>query len=224
MKRGRTNGGDAKGKATKKFKKGYDRVGGNFGRYSGANAELKFIDLDIDDSSISASGTVFNSVNLIPQGTTESERIGRKCTIKKIGWRFRVHLPAGTIQTGLNTARIIMFLDKQCNGATAAVLNILETADFQSFRNLTETGRFRILMDRTYDMNYSAGMGNGTSNDTVGIACSDTLYKDVNIPLEFSSTTGAITEIRSNNIGILTISSLGVCALESKVRIRFSDG
>ncbi len=55
--------------------------------------ELKFHDLDIDDAVIAANGQIDPALNLIAQGVTESDRIGRKCTILSIGWRYTVILP-----------------------------------------------------------------------------------------------------------------------------------
>ncbi len=194
------------------------------GRFSGEPVELKFHDVDLDDAVISAAGTITNSINLIAQGVTETERIGRKCTLRNINWRFTIDLPAsGTFANTADTVRVLMYLDKQANGATAAVLDILETANFQSFNNLSNKSRFRTLMDRTYDLGATAGGGDGTTEDTGKVHISDSLYKKVNIPLEFSAGTEAITEIRSNNIGILLISLAGISGFESKIRLRFSD-
>ncbi len=187
--------------------------------------ELKFFDLDIDDTAIDNAGTIVaDSINEIPQGTGEQARIGRKCTIRSINWRFEVRLPTQTGgATASDVARIILYLDKQANGATAAVTDILESANYQSFNNLANKGRFRTLMDRTYDLVAQAGGGDGTTEDYGQVIISDTLFKKVNIPIEFSSTAGAITEIRSNNIGLLTISRTGVAAFASKIRLRFTD-
>ena len=208
---------------------GYTRTGGFYGRYSGtAPGELKFHDVDLDDVTTSSSGLVTDSINKIAQGVTESTRVGRKCTLKRIGWKYEVKLderdgvanpPNGDV------VRIIMFLDKQCNGATAAVTDLLESADYQSFNNLANSGRFRVLMDKVVTINYRnlASDGAGIVSSTE-VMQSGSFYKRCNIPLEFSATTGAITEIRSNNIGVLIISRGSSAGFASKIRLRFSDG
>ncbi len=198
-------------------------------RYRGRRAteELKFLDVSLNDAIIGAAGATTASINLIVQGITEQTRIGRKVTVKKIGWRFRMSVPGLTAQTAPpngDIVRVIMYLDKQCNGATAVVGNILESTDFQSFRNLTETGRFRILMDRTYDINYFAGSGITSSQDYCSVTVNDTFFYNCSVPLEFNAAAGAITEIRSNNFGVLLISEQGNAGFESSIRIRFSDG
>ncbi len=211
------------------FRKGFDRTGGNWGRYSGRNSELKFHDLDIDDAVIAAAGTITPSCNLIAQGVTESERVGRKCVIRNIHWKYNITLPitSGNGISANDTIRVILYKDKQCNGAAATIsgtAGILATADYQSYRNLTETGRYLVIMDKIHTFNFLAAAGDGTANDAFAVNRNFTFNKTCNIPLEFDSTTGVITEIRSNNVGVLLLSKTGVCAFDSKMRIRFSDG
>ncbi len=209
--------------------KGYERIGGYYGRFPPVtdSFEMKFHDVDLDDAVIAAAGAVTDSINKIAQGVTEVQRVGRKCTLKSINWRFDCTLPesdaAGT-PAPPDVVRVIMYLDKQANGATAAQSDILESADYQSFNNLANKSRFRTLMDRTYALNY-AGLGSDgaaviSNNEVVH---QDSFFKKVNIPLEFDSTTGAITEIKSNNIGVLLHSKTGVAGFVSKIRLRFSD-
>ncbi len=212
---------------SKAFIPGVDRTGGYYGRYAGRSGELKFHDVDLDDGSVAGAGTITATINIIPQGVTEVQRVGRKCTIKSVNWKYRCEIPeadaVATPATG-DTVRIILFLDKQANGATAAVLDVLETASFQSFRNLANSGRFNILMDKVVTLNYA-----GLASDGAGVVSQakvireGSFYKSCNIPIEFSSTTGAIGEIRSNNLSVLLISSDGVMVFTSKFRLRFSD-
>ncbi len=190
--------------------------------------ELKFHDVNLDDAGISSGVSVTDSINKIAQGVREDERIGRKCIIESINWRYSVKMPQRTDSSlGSDTVRIIMYLDKQCNGASALSTDVLATPDYQSFNNLSNSLRFVHLMDRTVDMNAQNGYGNGTTNASGELQHSFTFFKDVNIPIEFSSTTGAITEISSNNIGVFLISKDGTStgvSFDSKIRLRFHDG
>ncbi len=208
-------------------RKGYGRTSGYYGRYlPGQAQELKFHDLDIDDATIAANGTIAeDSCVVIAQGVTEKQRIGRKCTIKSINWRFLLTLPvlAGASAQNGDDVRVILYLDKQTNGAAAAVTDILESDDHQSFNNLANKSRFRTLMDRSYTIDSRGGAGDGAANDFAARNISDSFYKKCNIPIEYDSTTGAITEQRSNNIGVLLLSKNGLVAFGSKMRLRFSD-
>ncbi len=211
---------------------GYYRKSGYYGRYGAGSAkpELKFHDIDVDDAVIAAGATIQNAgtINIIAQDTTESTRVGRKCTIRNINWRYKMRLPATSTQvdTG-DTVRMILYLDKQCNGTTAVTTDILETADFQSFNNLANKSRFRILLDRTYPMFAMAGSGRGTTDtlafgETIKVG---TFFKKCSIPIEYdnTATTGALTTIRSNNLGVMLLSESGLASFSSKFRLRFSD-
>ncbi len=193
--------------------------------------ELKFHDVDVDMTGADHSaGVILNtsSINLIAQGVTESTRIGRKCVIRSIGWRGNVDY---AVATGAGAAdadqlRLMLVLDKQANGAAPAVTDVLESANIHSFNNLSNKGRFRVLSDKIHFLNVVGAAGDGTTHDYMIVKEPIEFFKQVNIPLEFSAGTGAITEIRSNNLFILAISQLASTStsIDSKVRLRFSDG
>ncbi len=223
-------------RARRAFIRGRDRgPAGYWGRYSygtgRGGGELKFHDIDVDDAVIAAGTNIANTgtVNIIPQGITEITRVGRKCVVKSINWKYSISMPVVTDTAGAPTAdtvRVVLYLDKQCNGATAAssgITGILRADDFQSFRELSNVSRFVILMDRTVSLNYLAAGGNGTINDFAEVKRHGTFNKKCNIPLEFNAAAGALTEIRSNNLGVMLCSEQGVAGFESKLRLRFSD-
>ncbi len=209
------------------FIRGQDRVGGYYGRYSGAGAETKFFDLDLDDAIIATGANVTDSINKIGQGVTESTRVGRKCTIKSIQWRYQLSLPkvdAAVSAAASSSVRVILYLDKQCNGATAVGTDVLETGDIHSFRNLSNSGRFVLMYDKTHSINYtSLASDNAAVVSSANVFREYTMYKKCNTPIEFNDTTGAITEIRSNNFGVLIIGNSGTGGFNSKIRLRFSD-
>lgn len=190
--------------------------------------ELKFFDLDINDTDVAAGGTIAQvSCNVIAQGTTESTRIGRKLIIHSIGWRFNISLPAiDQGVAGSDMVRVILYLDKQCNGATATVTGILETSDFQSFNNLANKSRFITLMDKQYTVKHHGGAYDGTGTDWAADEINATFFKKVQIPIEYDNSfaTGVITTIRTNNIGVLLVGRAGIAGFSSKMRLRFSDG
>ncbi len=192
--------------------------------------ELKFHDLDVDDAVVAVAGTIAeDSVLTIAEGNGESERVGRKITVQKLLWAYNIGIPA-LAQVGggqsQDVVRVIVYLDKQTNGLTAGVTDILEFDDYQSFRNLSNSGRFRILMDKTHSIKgVTAGAGDGLNND---FGSSEQTYKfaiNLTTPIEYdnSATTGAITSMRSNNIGVLLVGKKGIANFVSKMRIRYTD-
>ncbi len=204
----------------------------------GGAGEIKFYDLSMDDAVVASTGTIQDPTNPGPaatqesicgikQGVGESERIGRKCTIRAIGWKYNVTLPEvdnAATPAPPDIVRIILYQDKQANGTAATVTGILETANIHSFNNLANTSRFVTLMDTVVTINYS-GMGSATS-DTVSqgeVQHWGEFHKRCNIPLEFSAATGALSELRSNNVNVLLISFNGTAGFKSQFRIRFSD-
>ncbi len=197
------------------------------GRFAGpAAVEQKFFETDVDDAVVAQNWNVNGSMNLVPQGVTEAIRVGRKMTITFIGIRLAVTLP--TTATAAETSdviRIVLVQDKQCNGANPAVTQVFENNTWQSFNNLANSGRFVTLMDRVIPLNSRAGSGRG-STDTLSYGADVkviTLFKKVNIPIEFDAGTGAVTEIRSNNLVLLYGSQLGFGGIDGTCRIRFSD-
>ncbi len=220
---------------------GYYRRAGNYGRYNrpggglGSGQELKFHDIDMDlapaDYSLGIIGNT-DSVVKIGQGLTESTRIGRKCVIRSIGWRGDIILDGQSVAgVGVGTTpRLMLVQDTQANGAAPAVSGIggvLESADWRSFNNLSNKGRYKVLWDKRFSLNPSAAAGNGTANDVSGRRQAFQFFKKCAIPLEFSGVANpaAITELRTNNIFCILILNNGsaLTQMQSKFRFRFSD-
>lgn len=205
--------------------RGLVRVGGFYGRYSNGG-ETKFHDIDIDGTFTTA-GAIQNggTVNIIPQGVLENNRVGRKCTIKTVHWRYNIQIPttASSSETS-DSARVILYVDKQCNGATATVANILAAANYQAYRALENVGRFKILLDKTHKIQCGGGVG-GAIDLWAENQQNYRFSKKCNIPIEYdnSASTGVLTTIRTNNIGVLLIGQGGFATMDSKMRLRFSD-
>lgn len=202
------------------------------GRFATANSELKFFETDFIILPIPQLGVVplAGTINNITQGVTEQNRIGRKCVIRRIEMLGTVGVPEylGVTPPNSDTTRIIVVLDRQCNGATATVAGDdgpLHVATWAAFWNLCNQGRFVILADHWTTFNYN----NMTEIAGPLFSASEVqrpfkLNKKVNIPVEFVGSTGAIGTIRSNNIFVVAISRLGEGNCNIKVRVRFSDG
>lgn len=161
---------------------------------------------------------------LIPQGDTESTRDGRQCTITSIQIKGLLYfVPGVTAGTSAEVSYLYLVLDTQCNGAAAAIDDVFTGNNLNTAMiNLANSRRFRILKKWRFSWNPAAGaIGAGTLPYMVKTI---DFFKRVNIPMEFSGITGAITEIKSNNIflcaGGANLQDDGV-TVQGKCRVRF---
>lgn len=204
---------------------GFSRRVGYYGRYraSGRVGEMKFLDTTVAQTTVAAAGTVLSSsLNVVPQGDQQSERIGRKITIKSIHLRGRSILPAGA---AYDTLRLIVYVDTQTNGAAATAADILQGAapTLESFNNMENAGRFRVLKDWYYNMNSINSVG-ATPDETASARVLK-MNKKCNIPILYdsSATTGAIATQCCNNVGVIGFSTGQGITVGFVVRIRYSD-
>ena len=213
---------------TRRYVKGRSRTGGYYGRYpvGGARAELKFFDDAGIANTITSLWTVHQtSINDIAQGTGESERVGRKITIRSVNCKGWMVAPSSS--NFLLTAarvRLVLVQDKQCNGSVIAPLDVFETSNIDTYRNLANSGRFNILFDKTWNLNYKAAGGDGVTNATVATGQYFRFNRKVFMPIEFDGPTGGLTEIQSNNMAWMSISdSAEDKDLDYQFRIRYTD-
>ncbi len=212
-----------------RFKKGYDRVSGfygRFGRSAGARGvERKFFDTAISftaDSTGEVPAT--GQLTLIPQGVTESTRVGRKAFIHSINGHGKMTLSPGAAANGSASVFMYLILDKQANGAAAGVTDVFTgTGLSTALHNLVNSQRFIVL--KKWNLAFNAGAGVTTAyNTTVKLW---TLYKRFkSLPIEYSSTTGAITEIKSNNLFLMAGTgglTDDLVSINGTIRLRFTD-
>ncbi len=202
--------------------RGRYRTGGYYGRYNHSHqpAELKFHDVAISFVPTTVAGQIAGSLNIIPQGDGESERIGRQITIKSISCRYIITLPETiTLDESCDTVRIMLILDQQTNGAQAPLLDVLELAEIRSYRNLSNVNRFKVLYDKKTSV--SAMASTGSSSLCVERWGNFHWKGAVRINYNPSATTGAITTIESNNFFLLVVSDKGLLEFRSLWRVRF---
>ena len=217
--------------AIPKTEQGVMRTGGYYGRYNlsmgQTSVEKKWIDYTVASTVVTTGGSIAlwttnGTLNVIPQGTGESQRVGRKVNIKNIYLHGNILLPSSNqVAATTDTFRMIVFIDKQANGATAAVLDLLTTANINSFRNLANQERFVVLKDKFYDINAST-VSNATTT-TGDTQYHIKMYKKLDLPIEYSGAAGTIGEIKSNNLVMLCISEGGNVGFNYTMRIRYTD-
>lgn len=188
--------------------------------------ELKYFDQDVSIADVNAGGAIpLSTLNAIAQGVGESQRIGRRVVIKKIIWRWSLRLlQNSTAGNAYSIVRLMLYLDKQANGAVATATDILEDNDVYAFNKLSSKDRYTILFDKLVTLSPQGGALE-TVTVTVPLIKAGILSRTCEIPIEFSSTTGAITEIKSNNLGCLIVglNSSSTVELDGRVRLRYTE-
>lgn len=199
-----------------------------YGTTTNISPELKFYDSDSNFTNVPVTGLIVPSVNTIRQGVTESNRVGRKCTLKEIHWKVVIRLDRRQSDAGVSDSdiiRFIMYVDMQTNGQPATVLDILETEEYLSFRNLANAKRFKVMADRRFIMNrVTLGVDfDANAFNSSALYAELEFNKRVNIPIEFDGETGAVSEMCTNNVGLLVITETFAAGYVSRVRVRYND-
>lgn len=195
--------------------------------------ENKFYDTSIAYTSFSAAETwqLFNpgTVNCISapaQGDGESNRDGRKFVITSMHIKGAWRLPTTVNQTQSGTypsVRIIVYLDKQANGAVPTISQIVQdTGDINSFRNLQYTKRFDVLKDRTYFFTRPQ-VYDGTNIEWGQVVRQFKFNKKFKTPLEvnMNNTSAGVSGVVDHAIGIVAVSTADDVAVKYSARIRF---
>jgi len=206
---------------------GMTRTGGFYRRFgrqaaeAGLIPEKKFFDgaLAFNFDSTGENVTPNNTLNNIGQGDTESTRDGRLATIKSIHIRARVTFAGGVVPG--DYCFLWLVLDTQANGAGSTFTDMFTTTNaWSTFVALNNSGRFKILKKWRIAFNTGAGVATAFAAVTKHIDW----FKRCDIRVDWSGTTGAITEIRSNNL-VLYAGSGGLSddgiALDGAWRLRF---
>lgn len=190
-----------------------------------AGPELKYFDT-VHSFLFDATGEIpaTGQLNLIPQGDDASSRDGYKCVLKSIRMTGNVQFtPTATTSSGTGFGRLALVLDTQCNGAAAAVTDVfVENNMARTLPRVENAKRFKILKE--WRMNFNTGAGSTTQYASVSRPFK--YYRRVEIPLTFIGETGAITELRSNNLFLIAGANATAddeITFVGTTRVRFSD-
>lgn len=241
MKRGRTATQVGKGKRQRRAGPsaagssvpGFTRTGGFYKFQPGVGrGEKKFFDTLVTSGAMAVAGTVQSgSINLVNQGNAETNMIGRKITITAINLKGRIEMgeevnAAITNVPGATQYRLAVVLDTQANGAAGTIATLYQNADVNTFINLENSQRYRVLKE--WKGALRADVSEGTSGFSHGRAIRYIKwYHKCQIPVEFSPMAGGsrvIGEVRSNNVFVVAFSAGNDVATATwRTRIRFAD-
>jgi len=181
-------------------------------------AELKFIDSVIVGAAMAVAGTIITNgtdqtLNGIPQGATDSDRVGNLVLAEELEVRWTVETLAAA--TAADTCRVIYYLDHQCNGAAAAGADILAETTVRGFRNMEKLERFTILKDLYFVIN--------NQNSTSTTEKSGKFKVRLNVPIRFTGAAGTIGGITENNINCLVFSDTANPQFSHTTRVLYRD-
>lgn len=150
-------------------------------------------------------------------GNDIANREGREINLRTFETKLSCIATAGT---GTNqTQRILLVLDKACNGSAPAIANILDAATTTSLRNLNYRKRFKILMDKRYTLQKEEVGQNRMAFKK---------YKPLRIVTQFNAgNAGDISDITTGSLYLVSIGSnvAGETAgtVTGSARIRFTE-
>ncbi len=200
------------------------RTGGFYNRYT-SSKETKFFDTTLTFT-IPLVGAVpaTGQLNLIEGGSDEDQRVGRKAFIKSIYIKGVLTLAPAAATDPTGVTMIYVVWDKQCNGAAAAVTDVLVSNNIpRSVLQLDNSERFVILKKFTHTWNPTSG----AAADLTGMVKNINMYKKVNIPIMFSTSVASIGQVKTNNLFLLAgcdSSKLNVLVtMNGTCRLRFTD-
>lgn len=191
-----------------------------------ASYELKYQDVAFTFSPVLITGNDA-TLCLLNQGPNERRRVGQKFTIWSLQLRFDYFLPElSNIPAPIqgDGMRIIVFVDKQCNGAKNTTLDLLEEEDLLSPYNLHNVNRFVILSDVTHTINYLTLTSESLGNVTQGSVCKfgQSVWDDLAVSV-MAGETGSVAELSSNRLAVLAISSAAKVRVNMWFRFRYTD-
>lgn len=222
------------------------RIGGLMG------IERKYVDYHCPSTvltSTEADGTLpaLNStpaivpLNGIAQGDGATNRDGRQVTLKSLQIRGHFIRPATTsvdvfsVFESAQVIRFVVILDKQNNANATAPpwstvfdtteVTAINSQNWQAFRSLSNSKRFKVLVDKLYTLQDQAG---GFSTDGAGIYFRGSVTKTFNIyrklpmVVNYTGTGSTGTSIADNAIWVYAIINSNIATVGDYIsRVRF---
>lgn len=129
--------------------------------------EWKNLDTQVTDAAYAAASSAFAGLgilNLIAQGSGNGQRVGRKCTMRSLFYRFQAISLAGA-NPSQDRIRIVIVFDRQFNGTLPAVADIFApSTDYIGFQNLNNSERFLVVSDKHFECQ-AGGAGTVTTGE-----------------------------------------------------------
>ncbi len=178
------------------------------------NVEFKSIDNVLNVQPITTTGLTLNLAT-IGQGTGESEREGNQIKVTSVYLDYFISINASATDT---TIRIMIFVDKQPNGASTTLTELLSDptspANIVSPINLGNKYRINMLYNKRHQLSI-----NGRRN------AQGKRYIKQQLKVRYSGSGSTISALTTNNIRFIAISdeATNTPTIECSMRTRFID-
>ncbi len=221
---------------------GYSTVARTRGVY--AKGEMKYFESALIAKAIPASvdwtatemdPTTQNCLFVPQQGSSIQQRIGQKATLHKLKIRGSIVVPPQANKTVTDSAsqiRLILYQDMQTNGSFSQGENLMNSQaasaiiTVNSFQNVDNFGRFKVLKDKTLFLQNPNISWDGTNMEQQGLIKSFKLNVNFKTPIQvrFNATNGGtVADIVDNSFHLIaaTTSATLVPDLTYAVRASF---
>lgn len=158
-------------------------------------------------ASAPAAGT-YGGLCTIAAGSGASQRLGNKIMVKSIFLKIKPEVLS--IPTGSITWRVILFMDRQANGTFPVATDLLSEIKSNSFRNLENSLRFKVLRDASYELSPGAAF----RGDALEIS-----IPKVNEEVYFADSNSLQSSMKSTQFHVLVVRSSAVTADYEKARL-----
>ena len=179
------------------------------------NIEKHFLTISASPTNILNGFPYFQLINGLSQGSGAGNRQGQQLKSTNINLRGKLSCNAGA-SAGASQARIMLVHDRQPNGATFAIVDLLENGQVWSFRTMGYRKRFKVLADKSYQM----VLNTANEEHIVDLSAQLDLHTMYN-----TGNTGTITDIDTGSLYLIVMSdevSSGP-AFEYQLRYRWID-
>ncbi len=206
-------------------------------RASALGVEKKFFDTQVVDGAMAATWTIAEpattALSAVAQGDGESNRDGRVYLIDSVFIKGFIEVPL--VEDTVNPqgdilTRFVLVHDKQTNGAcTFAATDVMDggqTDDYNAFRNLQFTQRFKVLSDKKVKMYVTQSETNAGAQNLYSHGRMQTPFKMqyvFNPPLKvtMSGTTADIANVVDNSLRFISVTTDASSTLNYQSRVRF---
>lgn len=189
--------------------------------------EKKSLDGNNANYVVNAAGTI-TLLNGCIAGSQMYNRTGRKIHLKSLQMRGAL-FPAGNVT--FTDVRIIIFYDKQTNGAAPAVVDVINSVNQAGVAsstvldglNLNNRDRFQIIRDKHYTMGISTTLAGSAQSDTSVYTVDDYIKLDCETVYN-AGAAGTVGDITTGGLFMLLIGdTTGQYAVDMGFRTRFTD-